>query len=193
MPDFGRRKCIERQAALFVPYVQEGDAVLDIMCGSGEVAAALAARTGCQAWGADLWPHLRCNLPYAPMQREDFTGFADWAFDAALLRGVLHHLPHALQPVLLGESLRVARRVLLLEPAAGFAAHLADWAQNVVRLQRRPLPMTQRSFDEWRSLAAGAGMILDEERIARKALGSWSVWQLLHLQSREKEDALAGK
>lgn len=182
-----RRTAIERQAAQIAPYVAEGEAVLDIMCQSGEVAAALAARTGCMAWGADVWPHLRCNLPYAPMQREEYTGFADQAFDLALLRGVLHRLPLALQPVLLRESLRVARRVLLLEPAAGIGARLADRLANFARLRSRPLPMSQRPFEEWRRLAAEAGAVLGEEQIRSRGLWPWPAL-LLHVASRELED-----
>lgn len=189
MPGFGRKKAVERQVALIAPFVDRGEAVLDIMCQSGEVADLLAARTGCKAWGADLWPSLRCNLPYAPMQRQEYTGFAEQAFDLALLRGVLHHLPYDLQPALLCESLRVARRVLLLEPATGIAARLEDMAENILQLGRKPLPMAHRSFEQWRQLAAEAGRILREERIGRKAAGPGAGWLLLHVQSRDLAEA----
>lgn len=156
---------IRREVALFAPHVVPGDAVLDIGCGNGLFAAALAEYTGCDIWGADVAPHLRCNLPYATMAAPERTGFASLAFDVALLRGVLHHLPLETQGILLHDALRVSRRVLLLEPLPGFWARLADRLENAVRLHKKFLPMSHRAPDGWRELAQGAGRVLSVGRV----------------------------
>lgn len=155
------KNSVDNHAALLAGYVGEGEAVLDLLCGDGLVAQAVARRTGCMMWGADMRPHLRCNLRFAAMQSVEHTGFASLSFDVVLLRGVLHRLPHALHSRLLAEALRIGRRVVALETAPGFLARAADRLDNLFRLHPLPAAGSHRTPAQWRELADSCGKVVE--------------------------------
>lgn len=127
-PDFARvaarydelRPVDDAWRALFDVLVREGQLVarrvLDIGCGTGTVAAALAER-GARVWGVDAEPAMlevaRANAPAGVGLREaraEALPFKDGWFDRAVMRLVLHLLD---RPAALAEARRV------LAPGAG--------------------------------------------------------------------------
>ena len=85
--------------------------VLDIGAGNGLMGEAIREFfPGKSVAGVDVAPRL---LPTVRLDCAAYDGvnlpFADGAFDCALLCNVLHHVPPASRPALMGEALRVTR------------------------------------------------------------------------------------
>lgn len=115
-----------RLAALQVAVARElpaGGRVLDVGCGRGEVAGALAAR-GLEVVGVDVDPDKlaeaeRAHGAQARFERTDGTAlpFSTGAFDLATASLVLHGIPDGARRAMLAEILRVARCALIMDYA----------------------------------------------------------------------------
>lgn len=97
--------------------------VLDIGCGRGALARALTA-WGAQVTGLEPDPaacaEARTSLPEGTFVEgvAQALPFADGAFDAAIFSNSLHHVPPPFMRAALEEAMRVATRVLVIEPLA---------------------------------------------------------------------------
>ncbi len=124
-PPFARLYQEHWNSVLMKLLPEEGDAALDLGCGSGVLLPALLGRFSRVA-GVDLSPDMiravpaavaeRAELAVAPMERIPFD---DKTFDAVVCRGALHHA--ASLPETLAEIRRVLRpggRLRLSEPGA---------------------------------------------------------------------------
>lgn len=124
-PPFARLYQAHWNAALMKLLPEEGDAALDLGCGTGVMLPALLERFSRVA-GVDLSPDMiravpapvaeRAELAVAPMERIPFD---DNTFDAVVCRGALHHaadLSAALREI--RRVLRPGGRLLLSEPCA---------------------------------------------------------------------------
>lgn len=101
-----------------------GRSILDIGCGHGGLARALAAR-GAKVHGIDPGAEAvaaaRAAVPEAEFTEAgaEALPFAADSFDAVIFLNSLHHVPAALMSPALGEALRVSRgQVLVVEPLA---------------------------------------------------------------------------
>ncbi len=116
-------------AVLSVPV---GSKVLDVGCGPGVVASALAAR-GCSVWGVDAdpaaadvaRPHCQ-RVVVADLESFDFAAAFPERFDVVLALDVLEHLRNP------GEVLR--RLAAVLAPQARLLASIPNVAHGAVRL-----------------------------------------------------------
>ncbi|OYX05114.1 MAG: hypothetical protein B7Z15_17150 [Rhizobiales bacterium 32-66-8] len=102
----------------------DGRSILDVGCGGGMLARALAAR-GAQVTGVDPQPAaLATARTRAPQARFEAAGaealpFPDASFDAVVFLNSLHHVPEPLMAAALREAGRVSRGpVLVIEPLA---------------------------------------------------------------------------
>ncbi len=120
-----------------------GRRLLDVGCGGGALAATLLAR-GAVVHGVDVAPAaLEAARGRAPQARFEQAAaqalpFPDAAFDGAILVNSLHHVPVEAMRAALAEALRVAPRVLVVEPeAAGsfFEAFRCLEDETAVRVQ----------------------------------------------------------
>lgn len=116
------------------PLIPSGAAVLDLGCGDGAIALALAeARPDVQVTGADVLVRPRARIDVLP-----FDGVRvpvpDRSFDVALMVDVLHHT--RAPETLMREALRVTRAGLLVKDhvkkglLAGPTLRLMDWVGN---------------------------------------------------------------
>lgn len=153
---------------------------LDVACGPGIVARALAAQAGA-VHGVDLTAAM-----IAVAEREaSAAGLAnatfavgnaaalelpDASFDGAVARFAIHHMPQPSR--LVGELARVVRpggRIVLADHLADENAAEAAWALELERL-RDPSHWASLSLGRLRALGAGAGLGLESERVTAISL-----------------------
>ena len=141
---------------------------LDLACGPGFVALALAAR-GAQTIGIDLTPAMleqaralraQRNLPHTQFLAGDVEHlpFADQAFDIVTARAVVHHLPQPL--AVLQEAARVCRpggRVVIGDHYAPEASDRAA-AMNDIERWRDPTHTLSPKDSEMQALLRAAGL-----------------------------------
>lgn len=113
---FPRR--VRRLAERIAPHVPEAATLLDIGCGDGQIAAAVAqVRRSASVRGVDVFARPRVQIP-ADVYDGRVLPYSDRAFDAVMLVDVLHHAEDAAG--LLAEARRVCRGVIVVKD------HLCD-------------------------------------------------------------------
>jgi SAM-dependent methyltransferase len=143
-----------------------GDAILDVACGPGIVACAIAPYAG-HVTGIDLTPAMieqararqaAAGLANLAWQVGDATAlpFADGAFDRVVTRYSFHHLPDP--AVALGEMRRVCRpggRIVVIDatPTAGTQA-----AFDRMETLRDPSHASALTLDQIRAIGRAAGL-----------------------------------
>jgi len=151
-----------RLAAWFLPHVGEGP-ILDVGCAYGFLLARFD--TGRLLCGCDVsdWAirQARRRFPQGEFRTLDGTGslpYDDGRFDAVLCTDVLEHLPHAAQPRLLDEVVRVLApggRFCMTTPNLGTMRRLAyapgDRAEKHIGL---------RHLTDWRAHLARYGLAI---------------------------------
>lgn len=141
-------------ATTLAPLLPPQATVLDIGCGDGRLAVALAAqRPDATLAGVELAPRPDCPVPVTPFDGRRLP-FPDGSFDVALLVDVLHHT--ADPAVLLREAGRVARAGVLLKDhfrnGLGARATLRFMDEIGNRRHGVALPFNYLSREEWRQL-----------------------------------------
>ncbi len=146
-------------------WIAPSESVLDIGCGSGELAWILGEGLGCVVWGTDQRFALKRAIPTASMADIHKLGFASKSFDVGLFCYSLHHVPLALQRPLLQDALRVCGRILVIETAPTLAAKIVESFWGMVSPSGMPRPMSFRSPEEWAGLCAPLGTVLGWEAL----------------------------
>ncbi len=104
--------------------VPKGASVLDIGCGTGELAMLLRRTKGCPVVGVDLSLQMidfaASRNPYGDVwflhrDAADIPDFDDDHFDIAILCQVIHELPVNARLAVIREALRLARRTLIAD------------------------------------------------------------------------------
>jgi SAM-dependent methyltransferase len=109
---------VRRIASALAEHAGPCASLLDVGCGTGEVARLVAERAGAsRVSGVDILVRPEVHIPVQPYDGETLP-FADGAFEAVMLSDVLHHCPRP--AVVLREALRVAARVVLLKDHFAF-------------------------------------------------------------------------
>ncbi len=114
-----------RKAALLARFLEENRSVLDVGSAEGYVGMELAKRLGAQVQLIDILDRNRTMLPLDIYEGRRLP-YASGAFDASLLVFVLHHAESADE--LLRETLRVSRRVVILE-----STYASKWELALLR------------------------------------------------------------
>jgi SAM-dependent methyltransferase len=146
--------------------------VLEVGCGTGRLAEALAERAVAKIWAVDASAEMAAQarrrgvtVRVAPAER---LPFRDGWFDRAVLRMVVHLLD---RPAAFAELRRVLRpdgRVVVasIDPA-GFDGHwLAPWFPSLPRIDRERFP----SADRLRADLEEAGFAATVERFSHEAM-----------------------
>lgn len=160
-----------RIARLLRDYLEPGERVLDLGCGSLVVAAAIEEHAGVRVVGLDRLAFARRRVPFVRYSGGTVP-FRDRSFDTVVLAFVLHHCEDGGIEVLT-EARRVARkRILVLEDAYEHA--LERWiTRSVDRLLNRienpeiPVPLRFRPADEWQRLFEDSGLRVETVRTVR--------------------------
>jgi len=154
---------------LITPHLREGDRVLDVGCGFGELGAALAAHPRCPS-GVRVEGLERVKRGNEKIPVTEYDGatipLADDSFDVVILADVLHH-DHD-PDRLLAECARVAKRTLIIKDHArnGVLAQqrisFIDWAANAP--YGVPCLYRYNSVEGWRASHARHGLAVADER-----------------------------
>ncbi len=89
--------------------------VLDVGCGSGQLALRISKELGVQVQGIDLRAPPNPGIPFKLFNGKE-TPFGDNSFDVAILVDVLHHVKgQSNRDRLLSECLRVARHAVIVK------------------------------------------------------------------------------
>ena len=132
------RKRLQVLTRLLLPHLRDGDAILDVGCGSGQLAAGLtqAARQNekdVDVSGLERFPRGNEPIPVTRYAGGQFP-FPDRAFDVVIVADVLHH---EMDPdSLLRECIRTSKRFVVIKdhqlsgPLAQARVSFIDWAAN---------------------------------------------------------------
>ncbi len=170
---FRRRIRVLAQAIL--PLLPEKGCVLDVGCGSGELAAILSSwRPGLVFQGLDVLARDTCAIPVTPYDGTTFP-FPDSSFDVVLFVDVLHHTHEPFS--LLCEARRVARANVIVKdhlcdgPLARLVLKFMDWVGNAPHGVAMPFHFLSR--EEWERGWRGAGL---EAEVVTGRIGLYPVW-----------------
>lgn len=108
----------ERLGGVLASLVGHASSLLDVGCGSGELARFVASRAGAQrVEGVDI---LVQPAPHVPVARYDGRSlpYPDASFDVVLVSDVLHHAEAP--ETLLAEALRVAKQAVVVKDHFAF-------------------------------------------------------------------------
>ncbi|MBI5800390.1 MAG: class I SAM-dependent methyltransferase [Verrucomicrobia bacterium] len=152
-------------AGLIAAWLPQGGKVLDVGCGDGALAAAIAElRPDVQISGLDVLVRPSARIPVVAFDGRTIP-HGDGCFDVALLVDVLHHTeaPEAL----LREARRVARMVVVKDHTldgwmAGPTLRLMDWVGNASH--GVALPYNYRTEAQWREMFAALDLRIEELR-----------------------------
>lgn len=155
---FGRRvEVLARELAAQLP---RDARVLDIGCGSGDIAAAvMARRPDVRIEGVDVLVRPNTRLPVTAYDGARLP-HPDRSFDVAMMVDVLHHTDDP--AAVLAEARRVSRQGVLIKDhfrdglLAGPTLRFMDWVGNAPHGVR--LPYNYLSGEEWRSIWTRLGL-----------------------------------
>lgn len=145
---FGRR--VRRLAAALVERLPHGARVLDVGCGSGDLAAlVMSMRPDLRIEGIDVLVRPGTAIPVTAFDGTHIP-FADSSFDAAIVVDVLHHTDDP--ALVLAEISRVAPVVIIKDHLrdgllANSTLRFMDWVGNAAHGVR--LPYNYLSRREW--------------------------------------------
>jgi ubiquinone/menaquinone biosynthesis C-methylase UbiE len=125
-------------ADLILPHLRQGDAILDVGCGSGQFGAELVRRAADNGInftvsGLESFPRGGEPITVTPYKGGAFP-FGDRSFDVTMVADVLHHEKDPM--ALLYECIRVSKRYLVIKdhqlagPLANVRVSFIDWAAN---------------------------------------------------------------
>lgn len=149
---FSRRvEVLARELAAEIPH---GSRVLDVGCGSGDIAAAIMARRpDVTIEGVDVLVRPETRIPVKAYDGRTLP-HPDASFDVAMMVDVLHHTDDP--AAVLAEAKRVARQGVLIKDhfrdglLAGPTLRFMDWVGNAPHGVR--LPYNYLSRAEWRRI-----------------------------------------
>lgn len=140
-------------AQTYKNWITRGSKVLDVGCGDGFVTSQLAKEFQLKITGADIDNYLSYKIPFVLMKKPDILPFPDKSFDSVLFNDVLHHTDFKIQERLLLESIRLARKnVLIAELEPTLAAYLGDYILNKIYHPAMIVPFKYRKLEKWLKL-----------------------------------------
>lgn len=129
---------VRKLAGYMTPHIREGDRVLDVGCGCGDLGRAILDDPSCPP-GVQMQGVEQRRRGNEPIDVQAFDGLtipcAEKTYDMVILADVLHHVDDPDR--LMQECIRVSKRLLIIKdhqvkgPLARQRLSLLDWAANV--------------------------------------------------------------
>lgn len=183
------RRRVRVLGELVAELVPPDASVLDVGCGDGSIARAVARqRPDVAVRGLDVLVRPDAAIPVEPFDGVTIPR-ADGSVDAVLLVDVLHHTDDPER--LLGEALRVARRAVVIKDhtreglLAGLTLRLMDWVGNAPHGVALPYNYWRRErwHEAFRRLGAAPAVWVDRLRLYPPP-ASWLFDRSLHFVAR---------
>lgn len=162
---FTRR--VQKLAKAIAERLPQGARVLDVGCGSGDLAAlVMELRSDVRIEGIDVLVRPGTAIPVTEYDGYHIP-FADNAFDAAMVIDVLHHTDDPEK--VLAEIARIASHVIIKDHlrdglAAGTTLRFMDWVGNATHGVRLPYNyLSHRTWQEiWGKLGLGTSAFTNQ-------------------------------
>jgi ubiquinone/menaquinone biosynthesis C-methylase UbiE len=128
-----------RQVA--VDLIAEGSSVLDIACGTGQLCFVLQEQKNCKVVGLDLSLRMlefaRKAKPFQGLtfihgDATDLSVFKDQSFDYATMLMLVHELSRSQQTLVLKETLRVARKGIIIDAVSPLPKNAGGFGIRIV-------------------------------------------------------------
>lgn len=147
----------ERQiASRLAGFLTGAKSVLDVGCGSGQLALRISKEFGAQVQGIDLCTPTNSKIPFKLFNGKEIP-FKDNSFDVAILVDVLHHVRgQANRDKLISECLRVAKHSVIVKDHYYTNFLQKTWLKIVDTLTNLPsgvsTPFEFVSREQWKTL-----------------------------------------
>lgn len=132
-------------------WVKSGDNILDVGCGTGIITKLLMEDFSVTITGCDVRNYLIYNIPFMKIKAGKLP-VKDHSFDTILLNDVLHHIDKNKQTEILTETVRVARKLLIVEAEPTFMGKVADIILNKYHYGNLKTPLSFRTKAEWQRI-----------------------------------------
>jgi SAM-dependent methyltransferase len=163
---------LTRYHDFFVERISPGERVLDVGCGQGQLAAALAKRAGAKVTGIDLSPenielakqrHAHPNLVFTA--GDALLALPGGPFDSVVLSNVLEHLPDRSEFLRRLVAATGAQRLLIRVPLFEREWRIALKRELGIEWRTDPTHETEHRYEEFMQEIKAAGLELLEEKI----------------------------
>ncbi len=149
-------KTIKVRSKLFMQacdnLLKPNDKVLDVGCGNGIMAWQFKQNFNCDIVCTDILEYLQVELPFIRMNDPRKLPFLENEFDIVMLVDVLHHTDNSTQELLLNESKRVGKSILIFETKPTYVAKILDYALNYIHQKNMNIPLNFKNKFYWQTI-----------------------------------------
>lgn len=142
--------------SVYKKWIKSGDNILDVGCGTGVVAKILKDHFSIKVTGCDVKNYLIYQIPFIKINNNKIPVKNNY-YDVALLNDVLHHINKDTQPIVLLETARIAKKILVFEFEPTFVGKLTDIILNKFHYGDLKTPLSVRDIKDWQSLFKSLG------------------------------------
>lgn len=142
--------------SIYKNWINNGDNILDIGCGTGIVAKIIGDYFTTKIIGCDVKNYLIYNIPFIKIKNNHIP-LENNSFKVALLNDVLHHIDKKAQFDIIKEATRVADKVLIFEFEPTLVGKITDIILNKLHYGDLKAPLSVRTRDEWQKVFRNLG------------------------------------
>lgn len=132
--------------------IKPNSKVLDVGCGNGFMAWEFKENFNCDIVCTDILDYLQVKLPFIKMHDPGKLPFLENEFDIVMLVDVLHHTNNSTQELLLKESRRVGKSILIFETRPTYVAKILDHILNYIHQKKMSIPLNFKNKSYWQSI-----------------------------------------
>ncbi len=155
------KKTIEFRSKLFIKgcnnLIGPNDKVLDVGSGNGVMAWEFKKKIGCDIICTDILNYIQVKLPFIKMNDPCKLPFQDNEFDLVMLIDMLHHTDDSTQKMLITESKRIGKSILIFETRPTLKAMILDHILNFIHEKNMNIPLNFKNEFYWKKILDGVG------------------------------------